>query len=151
MYDAEKQLTAAIPELSAQASSPVLSELLQHHLMETRVHVNRLEKIITMQKVQPGDQPCEAMAALISEGKRSIASAGKGPMADMAIIGAAQKVEHLEISAYGTLRTLAEFLGFREATGLLDQTLDEEKLSDTKLSEVAGEILYVEINNSSNI
>jgi ferritin-like metal-binding protein YciE len=150
IYHAERTLAGAIPAMVINATSPALVHVLEHHLTETHGHITRLETLFSDMGITPEDKTCETMESMVKEGTGMMTKAEKGIMCDTAIIGAAQKVEHFEIAAYGTLRTLAEMLGLRETVGILDQTLDEEKLADTKLSELAGLILYEELKNNPN-
>src|SRR5436190_1584390 len=136
LYSAETQLTEALPKMAQAASNDELREAFTHHLDETRDHVRRLDEI----RGQIGSslsEECEGMRGLIAEGDEIVAAVGHSAVKDAALISAAQRVEHYEIAAYGTARTLADELGLGEAKDLLDQTLDEESTADKLLTKVA--------------
>lgn len=137
IYWAEKALVKALPKMAKNATSPDLVAGIEAHLAETEEQVQRLEQIFEMLGKQPRGKKCEAMEGLIAEGETHMEETEEGPMRDAAIIASAQKVEHYEISAYGTLRTYAETLGLDEAVTILDTTLSEEKSTDVKLTELA--------------
>jgi ferritin-like metal-binding protein YciE len=137
LYDAEKQLVKALPKLAKAADSEELAEAIRHHLEETQGHVARLEEVFEQAGVTAKGKPCKGMRGLIEEGNEAVQDEDEGVMRDLAIIAGAQKVEHYEMSAYGTCRTLAERLNLGEAAQLLQQTEDEEKAADSKLTEVA--------------
>jgi len=140
LYDAEKQLVKALPKIAKAASSPELSDAVNDHLEETKEHVARIEQIFQLLGESAKSKPCKGMRGLIEEGGEVIQEEYE-PVRDLALIAAAQKVEHYEISAYGTARTIAEQLDNQQAAELLQQTEDEEKAADSKLSEIA-EALY---------
>jgi ferritin-like metal-binding protein YciE len=137
IYWAEKALTKAIPKMIRKASSPDLQEALKLHLRETEKQVTRAEKVFGILKKKPIGKKCIAMEGLINEGKEIMEESEEGAMCDAGIISAAQKVEHYEIASYGTLRQFAETLGLTNAVSLLEETLEEEKGADKKLTEVA--------------
>ncbi len=137
VYDAEKQLVKALPKLAKAAESEDLSEALTSHLEETRNHVQRLEEVFQMLKTNAKGKPCKGMKGLLEEGNEAIQDADEGELRDLAIIAGCQRVEHYEISAYGTIRTLAEQLDMDDAVSLLEQTEGEEKQADEKLTDVA--------------
>lgn len=141
LYDAEKQIVQALPKLAEAASSEELSAAFQEHLEQTKEQVKRLERIFKNMGESPGGKTCEGMQGLIKEGNRLISEINKSPVLDAALIGAAQKVEHYEISGYGTARSMAEMLGQQDAAELLDETLDEEKEADDNLTEIAETIM----------
>jgi ferritin-like metal-binding protein YciE len=145
IYHAERTIAGALPMMVINSTSMLLAAALEHHMAETHGHINRLEKLLVALDIVPEDKPCETMESMVREAAGTITEAGKGVACDLSIIAAAQKVEHFEIAAYGTLRTLAEMLDMPEAVGILDQTLDEEKLADTILTETSASILYNEI------
>jgi ferritin-like metal-binding protein YciE len=140
IYDAEKQLVKALPKLAKAAQSEDLSEALNDHLEETRNQVSRLENIFELMKTNAKGKPCKGMKGLLEEGNEAIQGEEEGAMRDLAIIAGCQKVEHYEISAYGTVRTIAEQLNLEDVIELLQQTADEEKEADEKLTEVAVSI-----------
>jgi ferritin-like metal-binding protein YciE len=137
IYDAEKQLVRALPKLAKAAESEELSEAIRSHLEETQNHVSRLEEVFGLVGVPAKGKPCKGMKGLIEEGSEAVQEQEKGALRDLAIIAGAQKVEHYEISAYGTARTLAEQLSINQAVELLEQTEGEEKEADEKLTQVA--------------
>jgi ferritin-like metal-binding protein YciE len=137
IYDAEKQLVRALPKLAKAAESEELSEAIRSHLEETQNHVSRLEEVFGLVGVPAKGKPCKGMKGLIEEGSEAVQEQEKGALRDLAIIAGAQKVEHYEISAYGTARTLAEQLSINQAVKLLEQTEGEEKEADEKLTQVA--------------
>lgn len=137
IYDAEKQLVRALPKLAKAAASEELAEALRTHLEETQNQVSRLEEVFGTVGVAVKGKPCKGMKGLIEEGNEAVQEEEESSIRDLAIIAGAQKVEHYEISAYGTARTLAEQLGIDEATELLQQTEDEEKEADANLTKVA--------------
>jgi ferritin-like metal-binding protein YciE len=137
LYDAEKRITKALPKMIDAASSSTLKEALQHHLTETEGHVTRLERIFSGLNRTPERETCEAMKGLLSEGEEMIKADGAPDVKDAALIAAAQRVEHYEMSGYGTARTFAERLGYTDAASLLQSTLREEMAADKKLTEVA--------------
>jgi len=141
LYDAEKQIVQALPKMAEAASSEELSSAFQDHLEQTKEQVKRLEKIFKTLGVKPQGKTCEGMQGLIKEGQRMISEIPKSPVLDAGLIGAAQKVEHYEISGYGTVRTMAEMLGQQDAADLLEETLEEEKTTDETLTEIAESIM----------
>lgn len=139
LYDAEKQLVKALPKMAEGAASADLAEAINSHLAETEQQVSRLEEIFGFLGVAAKGKTCKAMKGLIEEGDEAL-KAGEGDIRDLAIIAAAQRVEHYEISAYGTARTLAERLGMDDAAELLRETEDEEEQADSKLTDLADAI-----------
>lgn len=139
IYDAEKQLVKALPKLAKVADSEELSEALTDHLDETKQHVTRLEQVFEMLGTPAKGKPCKGMKGLLDEGNEA-AEENESELRDLAIIAGAQRVEHYEISAYGTVRTIAESLGLDDVAALLQQTEDEEAAADERLSEIAMDI-----------
>jgi ferritin-like metal-binding protein YciE len=137
LHSAEEQLIEALPKMASAASSDELREAFEHHLTETQDHVRRITEIFGGLGVSPSGEKCEAMAGLIREGDQILTAQGDPTVRDAALIAAAQRVEHYEIAAYGTVRTLAGELDFGEAQDLLDQTLDEEGNADKLLTKIA--------------
>jgi len=137
LYDAENRLTKALPKMADAAASSSLKQAFQSHLRETEGHVARLETIFREVKVDPKRETCEAMKGLISEGEDMVSATGDSDVKDAALIAAAQRVEHYEISGYGTARTIAQRLGLTDVGALLQETLEEEKAADQKLSTIA--------------
>lgn len=142
IYDAEKQLTKALPKMAKAANSDELRAAFEEHLEITRMHVGRLEEVFKSLGMAARGKTCEGMKGLIEEGKEMMEELEKGATLDAALISAAQKVEHYEIATYGTLATFAEIMGHEDAKDLLGQTLDEEKEADEKLTQVAGQINF---------
>ena len=137
LMSAEKQLVKALPKVAEAASSKELREAIEHHLDETRGHVQRLEQVFESLGADAESEHCEAMEGLIGEGEEIVEADGDDAAKDAALIGAAQRVEHYEIAAYGTARTLAEQLGKDDAAALLQETLDEESAADQTLTKIA--------------
>ncbi len=139
IFNAENQLTKALPKMAKKASSEALKKAFTSHLKETEGHIARLEKIGQSLGIKLTGKKCKAMQGLVEEGSEVIEEDGEPSVLDAALIGAAQRVEHYEMAAYGTVRALAEALGHDQAVKLLQQTLDEEKAADEKLTEIAEE------------
>lgn len=137
LYNAERQLLKALPKMVKAASAPSLKRAFQAHLKETEVHLERLTQLGAMLGMKTSGKTCEAMVGLLAEGEEVMAEKGLAACLDAALIGAAQKVEHYEIASYGTARTLAERLDEKDAVALLDATLEEEKATDRKLSDLS--------------
>ena len=140
VYNAEQQLTKALPKLAKAAESDELREAIESHLEETEEHVSRLEQVAESLDETLKRKTCPAMKGLIEEGEELLKEHKGSSAVDAAIIAAAQKVEHYEIATYGTLATWAEHMGHDEAAELLRQTEDEESAADEKLTEVAENI-----------
>jgi ferritin-like metal-binding protein YciE len=149
LLSAEKQLIKALPKMAKGASSEALRTAFEDHLEQTKAHVERLEKVFALVDKAPRAEHCKAMEGLIEEGSDLLDADGEAAVKDAALIAAAQKVEHYEISGYGTARTLAELLGQDDAAALLKETLDEEKETDVKLTELAMSEVNVEAQASS--
>ncbi len=145
LYNAEQQLTKALPKMVEKTSHPVLREALESHLRETENQVVRLEQIFRDLDQKPGGRKCKGMEGLIDEGNELLSEAGSEAVRDAGIIAAAQRVEHYEIAAYGCAVTFAELLGKREIATLLKQTLEEEKAADEKLTQIAEQ----EVNSNA--
>lgn len=143
IYWAEKALTKALPKMIKNATSEELVDALTNHLAETEGQVTRLEKVFASVDEKAVAKKCLAMEGLIKEGDEIMKEAEEGMMCDAGIIAAGQKVEHYEIATYGTLRAYAEILGHTEAAGLLQETLDEEKAADEKLTEITPSAVMV--------
>ncbi|WP_243042392.1 ferritin-like domain-containing protein [Dyella sedimenti] len=137
IYSAEKQLTRALPRLSRAASSSELSQAFQAHAEETQGQVERIDRIVDLLDIRLKRIKCAAMEGLVDEGRDIIESIASSPLRDAALIGGAQKVEHYEIAAYGTLCALARQLGYKDVVPLLEDTLKEEKNTDKKLTAMA--------------
>ena len=138
IYWAEKNLVKVLPKMQKAATSEELVSCIASHLEETKGHVARLEQIFELLGKKAQAKKCEAMEGLIAEGQEVVEDTEEdSAVRDAGIIIASQKIEHYEISAYGSLRTLANVMGHTQAVKLLDQTLQEEKNADSKLTEVA--------------
>jgi ferritin-like metal-binding protein YciE len=137
MYNAEKQLTRALPKLAKAASTPELRSALEEHLEVTQTQLERLETILGNLGKKPGRNKCEAMQGLVSEGQEIVDMDGDDAVRDAGIIVAGQKVEHYEIASYGSLETFARLLGREEDASLLHTTLEEEREADQKLNQIA--------------
>ena len=140
IYSAETQLVKALPKMAKAAVSAELRNGFQEHLTQTEGHVSRLEQIFDALGEKPTGKKCEGMAGLIKEGGEAAEEDYEGDVKDSALIGAAQRVEHYEIAAYGTVRAMAEKLGDEKAVQLLSQTLQEEKDTDVKLSKLSDKM-----------
>ena len=132
-YSAEKQMTRSLPKMARAASDEQLAQAFRDHLEETRGQVQRIDQIVEITGLKLKRIKCAAMEGLVEEGNDLIDEIDKGPVLDVALIGAAQKVEHYEIASYTTLVLLATKLGFMDAVPLLQASLAEEKATDEKL------------------
>jgi len=144
IYNAEKQLIKALPQMAKAASSPELKESFEAHLEETEDHISRLEEVFELFGREARGKKCEAMEGLVEEGKKVIKEGEEGPVLDAALIAGAQKVEHYEIASYGTLCTWAKLLEENEALDLLKENLEDEKATDEKLTEIAESAVNLE-------
>lgn len=149
LYDAENRLTKALPKMAEAAKSSQLKQAIQQHLTETQEHVSRLETIFRELNVEPKRETCQAMKGLIAEGEEMIDAKGDSEVKDAALIAAAQRVEHYEISGYGTARTFAQRLGLTKVANLLQQTLTEEVAADKKLTTIAESSVNVQAAGAS--
>src|ERR1700686_413545 len=140
IYNAENQLVKALPKMAKAANSEELRTGFEEHLEQTRGHVQRLEQIFKELGEKPSGKKCKGMEGLVAEGQEMMSEDFEDDVMDAALISAAQRVEHYEIAAYGTVRTYAELLGEDTAAQLLEQTLEEEKETDQKLTDMASEI-----------
>lgn len=140
IYSAEKQLTRALPKMAKAASSPDLRSGFENHLKQTQGHVERLDEIFEMLGEKAGGKKCVGMEGLINEGAEVMEQRFENDVMDAALIAAAQRVEHYEIAAYGTVAAHADLLGESEHATLLRHTLDEEKETDEKLTELSQAI-----------
>jgi ferritin-like metal-binding protein YciE len=137
LYDAEQRILKALPQMAEKAHNPNLKRAFEKHRRQTEKHIERLESIFEHRGLQPETVKCHGIVGIISEGGDILSAKGDCDAIDAALIGAAQKVEHYEMACYGTLRTFAEQLNDNYSTELLQQTLDEEKETDYKLTEIA--------------
>ncbi|MFL6587496.1 MAG: ferritin-like domain-containing protein [Luteimonas sp.] len=136
-HSAERQMAKQLPRLARAADNPDLAAAFEAHLEETNLQIERLDQVVELLGIRLKRIKCAAMEGLVEESKEVIDSIEKGPLRDAALIGGAQKVEHYEIAAYGTLCALAKQLGHDDAIKLLKTTLDEEKSTDEKLTMLA--------------
>ena len=136
LYSAEKQLLQALPRMANAATDPRLREAFQKHEKQTEEHVRRIERIFENLEGSPSGKRCKGMEGLVEEGKEILQEKMPEPLRDAALIGAAQRVEHYEIAAYGTAREFAERLGLTEAVQLLQKTLEEEEQTDELLTSI---------------
>jgi len=137
LYDAEQRLVKALPKMAEASTSPALRQAFESHLGETKGHVQRLEQVFQIVRKKPKGLTCDAMKGLIEEGEDMVSNTDQSPLRDAGLIAAANRVEHYEIAAYGTVRALAKTLGIAEAVSLLEATLMEEKKADEKLTKLA--------------
>jgi ferritin-like metal-binding protein YciE len=140
LYDAEEQITEALPKMIEAAHYPQLKNALQDHLNVTLKQIERLDQIFDILGEDASGQTCKGMKGVIKEGDEIISQGGDNATVDAGIISAAQRVEHYEMAGYGTVRTYAELLGQQQIASLLQQTLDEEKEADETLTEIARSV-----------
>jgi ferritin-like metal-binding protein YciE len=141
LYSAETQITKALPKMIKNASSRELKTAFESHLKETEKQIERLETILEEMEESPRGKKCKGMEGLLEEGKEAIEENIDEPeVLDVAMIAAAQRVEHYEIAGYGCARTYAQLLGMDEAVQLLEETLEEEKATDIKLTQIAEKV-----------
>ena len=140
-YDAEKQISKALPKMIKSATSSDLKTAFKEHLEVTKTHVTRLEEAFALLGEKPKGKSCAGMKGLLQEGQEVSQEESKNPFGDAALIAAAQKVEHYEMSAYSTACAYAGMLGNEGVVQLMRQTLNEEKEADEKLSEISAELL----------
>ena len=137
LYNAEKQLTKALPKLAKNATNRELKQALTSHLRETKTQVRRLEQAMRLLDETPKGKLCDGMQGIIKEANKMLEEVADGPVMDAAIIAGAQRSEHYEIGAYGTCIAWARSMGHRDVVRLLTQTLNEEKAADKKLTRIA--------------
>jgi ferritin-like metal-binding protein YciE len=137
LYRVEENLIQAIPEMVSRANDQLLKMALENHLEQTRLQKDRLDQIFQMLNIDRMDVPAAAIEGMVMQGKEMMAEDASPEAQDAGLIAAAQKIEHYEISGYGTAAHFAERLGHMEAAALLRQSLDEEKMADSKLNELA--------------
>lgn len=140
LYNAETQLVKALPKMAKASANDQLRQAFEEHLRETSEHVSRLEQIFEQLGEKASGKKCMGMEGLVKEGSEMMKEDYSDEVKDAGIIGAAQRVEHYEMAGYGTVRAFAELLGEDEHVSLLDQTLEEEKQADEKLTQIAEEI-----------
>ena len=140
LYSAEKQITKALPKMVKAASAEELGAAFDSHLQETKGQVERLEEIFQKLGKRGTGKTCEGMKGVLEEGSEVIQEIEKGPIRDAALIAAAQRVEHYEIARYGSVRYFAELLGKTDIVELLEETLEEEKAADEKLTKISESV-----------
>jgi ferritin-like metal-binding protein YciE len=144
LLDAEHQLTKALPKMVKGAASPTLQQAFTDHLAETNGHVQRLEQVFKSLDMAARGKKCVAMEGLVAEGDEMMKEDAEPEVMDAGLIAAAQRVEHYEIAAYGTVRAYANLLGYQDQARLLQQTLDEEGAADKKLTSIAEREINVD-------
>src|SRR5437764_14907018 len=144
IYDAEKQITKALPKMAKKAASEELRQAFEEHLHQTEQQIERLEQVFEQLEIPARGKKCEGMKGLIEEAQTMMSEADDDATRDAVMIASAQKVEHYEIAAYGTARTWANLLGKGEVASLLEETLEEEKETDKRLTSIAESIVNPE-------
>jgi ferritin-like metal-binding protein YciE len=150
LYNAENQLVKALPKMAKAAQSEALRQGFEHHLEQTKGHVDRLEHIFSAMDESPKGKKCAGMEGLVEEGEEVIKEQSSSDALDAGLIASAQRVEHYEIAAYGAVRSFAELLGENDAVELLQQTLEEEKETDERLTELSKEVNSQALNAASS-
>jgi len=140
LYDGEKQMTRALPKMEKAASSAELTDVFHRHLQQTQEHLSRLDQVFNDLGMAPGNRKCEGIAGIVAEGSAFIAKEAEPAVKDAALIATAQRLEHYEMAGYGCVRAWAELLGHKQAAMILQQTLDDEKATDKKLTEIARSV-----------
>lgn len=140
LYSAETQITKALPKMAKAAKSKELRSAFEHHLKETEGQIERLDQVFEILGKKPRQKTCEGMKGVLTEGEEMLTGTQEGDVRDVAMISAAQRVEHYEMAAYGTVRTYAERLGQSQIVKLLEQTLEEEKAADKKLTSISEHV-----------
>jgi ferritin-like metal-binding protein YciE len=144
LYDGEKQLIKALPKMAKAATATDLKAAFEEHLQQTQQQAQRLEQIFSRRNEKPTGKKCVGLQGIIEEGEDLISDVEESPLRDAGLIAAAQKVEHYEMAGYGTVCTFAEKLGDHQAAELLQQTLEEEKAADKKLTTLAESMVNEE-------
>jgi ferritin-like metal-binding protein YciE len=150
IFDAEKQLTKALPKMAKAANHPELQAAFEEHLEQTEGQIERLEQVFKLLGVPVKGKKCDGMAGLIEEGKKTIDQDAEPSVKDAALIAAAQKVEHYEIASYGCVCTYAEMLGYDQVHDLLGQNLEEEETTDEKLTVLAETVINIEAEEADD-
>jgi ferritin-like metal-binding protein YciE len=150
IYSAENQIIKALPKMAKASTNDQLRDAFQKHLEQTRTQAERIEQICKELNITPRGKKCMGMEGLISEGSEVLSAQGNEQAKEAALIGAAQRVEHYEIAAYGTARTHARQLGFDNAAKLLEQTLKEERMADDLLTNIAESQINQQANMGGN-
>jgi len=150
IYDAEKQITKALPKMIKKASAEELKEAFAEHLQQTAQHIERLEQVFEQLDMPARGKKCIGVQNLIKEGQEMMAEANDDDTLDALMIAAAQKIEHYEIASYGTLRVWADILGHSDSASLLEETLEEEKDTDHRLTAIAESFVNREAADTSD-
>ena len=137
LYDAEHQITEALPQMAEKATNPSLKQAFNDHRQQTEKHIERLQSVFEHLGIEPEREKCHGLAGLIKEGSTILGAEGDPDVIDAGLIAEAQRVEHFEIAAYGTVRAFARQLNNEYAAELFEQTLDEEKMTDQLLTQIA--------------
>lgn len=140
LYSAENQITKALPKMVKASTSSDLKKAFESHLRETEGQIERLVQICNILGISPKGKSCEGMKGVLDEGSSMLHESAQGDVRDAALISDAQRVEHYKMAAYGTVRTYAQILGQAEAAKLLEETLEEEKAADQKLTSIAQKV-----------
>jgi ferritin-like metal-binding protein YciE len=148
LYDAENRIIKALPSMAKAANSPDLRNAFEEHLQQTRIHVDRLEQIFQKMDESPKGEKCKGLQGILDEGEDMMGEDAPPAVMDAALIAAAQRVEHYEIAAYGTVRTYARRLGHEDRASLLNETLQEEGETDKKLTNLAESYINEEAKSA---
>jgi ferritin-like metal-binding protein YciE len=140
LHSAEKQITKTLPKLIEASTSTELKKAFEHHLHETEGQIERLDRAFEILGTKPQEKKCDGMKGILAEGAEMFHEAKPGDIRDVALISAAQRVEHYEMAAYGTVRTYAQLLNQPRIAELLQETLEEEKAADKKLTEISQKV-----------
>ena len=140
LYSAENQITKVLPKMAKAAASNELKTAFEHHLKETEGQIQRLDKVFEILGASPKGKTCQGMKGVLEEGNEMLTETEQGEVRDAALISAGQRVEHYEMAGYGTVRSYAERLGKSQIVQLLEQTLEEEKAADKKLTEISKKV-----------
>jgi ferritin-like metal-binding protein YciE len=151
IYWAEKHLTKALPKMAKAAESEDLIAAFEEHLEQTEGQIDRLEQVFEICGIKAQAKKCDAMEGLVEEAQSLIEEHEKGIVLDSGLIIAAQKVEHYEMAAYGSLRTIAQVLGFEDAADLLQETLDEEGETDKNLTTISETVNQMAMEESNDV
>jgi ferritin-like metal-binding protein YciE len=149
LYSSEDQILNALPKMIKKAASRELRTALENHLEQTRSHVTRLERIFEMHGEEAKKQKCKGMHGVLEESDEMLGKEAAPAVRDAAIISACQRVEHYEIAAYGSVRTYAEQIGHERAAAVLQETVDEERAADQKLTEIAKNVVNVQASRTA--
>ena len=141
IFNAEQQLTKALPKLAERATDEDLTQAFRDHLAETERQIQRLERVFQKLEQRPNNKVCKGMEGLIAEGSELLEQEGNDAVIDAALIAAAQRVEHYEVSAYGSAKAMAALLGHGDIVKLLDESQEEETAADKKLSLIATTVV----------